>query len=428
MYLDNAIASIGKDGVLFLETNSMYHADYGVEPWSRGLCAYTNKNGFWQKCNVDTELILVSFRYMADVDLAMHQFISDVPVEVCKAVRDIRYLQLPMLQAAANSRYFRDLLVSTPFLAWMLMDHAINHNWPDSKIDKVSQRKQTMILNEISGVSEKSYIRLLRAIQIDEGSEEELGLILKSMRSDIKRSLHHQKKVPIIVLEILIEVDVFLDSSLICFFINHPFPICLDLLEDAQALAMLWRDTSKTGSELQIFDAEKRLRACRGPKELFNLHDRWVARYNKNSLENFEHITFPEPPILETSTIIGIRNYADLLEEGRTMEHCVGTMRDEIISGEAYIYQVLEPVRGTLKVTKCYSNINESALSRVEVRGKSEGEFHLVWEIEDFRLKKNRLPSEKLWDVVNDWINHFSTELRKVEDPSLYRKAKWGEN
>jgi len=40
---------------------------------------------------------------MADQDLVMHRFISDIPVEIRKAVRDIRYLQLPMLQAAIIS-------------------------------------------------------------------------------------------------------------------------------------------------------------------------------------------------------------------------------------------------------------------------------------------------------------------------------------
>lgn len=421
MYFDNAITSIGTDGALFIERGAMNSGDFGVEPWSRGLCAYTNKNGFWQKCNVDTELILVSFRYMADVDLVMHQFISDIPVDICKAVRDIRYLQLPMLQTAANSRYFRDLLVSTPFLAWMLMDYAIKFDWTDSKIDKVSQQKQTEILNEISGMCEKSFIRLLRSIQLDEGTEKELSLILKAMRSDIRQLLQHMGKVPIIIIEILINVSVFPSSKLIHYFINHPFPKNI-------VLAINWLDAVKIGSELQISDAEKRLKACRNPYEVFKLHDRWVARYNKKNLVQDENITFPDPPIPETSTIIGIKSYADLLEEGRTMEHCVGTMRDEIISGESYFYRVLKPERGTLKITKCYSNSNESALSRVEVRGKSEGEFHLVWEIEDFRLKKNRLPSEKSWGIVNDWINHFSTELRKIEDPGLYRKAKWGEN
>ncbi len=52
MYLDNAIVSIGNDDALFLETISMYHAESGIESWSQGLCAYTNKNGIWQKCNI----------------------------------------------------------------------------------------------------------------------------------------------------------------------------------------------------------------------------------------------------------------------------------------------------------------------------------------------------------------------------------------
>jgi len=414
MYFDNVITSIGNDGALLIECGGMNDGDYGVEPWSRGLCAYTNKTGCWQKYDRDAELILVSFRYMADVDLVIHRFISEIPVEVCKAVKDIRYLQLSLLQAAENSRYFRDLLISTPFLAWMLMDHAMKHDWPDSQIDTISQRKQTIILNEISGVTEKSYIRLLRSIQLDDGTEEELGLILKSMRPDIKISLQHTAKVPVNVLKFLIKVSVLPSSKLIHYFINFSFPKSTDSQHKFSYLTMLWHDTEKLGSDLQISNANERLKACRKLQEIFKLHDSWVARLNENRPVADEDIIFPDPPIPDTSTIIGIRSYVDLIEEGQEMEHCVGIMYDQVISGESYMYRVFEPQRATLKINRCFGQDNESCPTWAE------------WEIDEFRLKNNVLPGEVAYDVVEKWLDNYSTELHLIEDPDLYRKVKWG--
>lgn len=425
MYFDNAIASIGNDGALFLESRQMYHAEYGVEPWSAGLCAYTNQNGFWQKCKKDTELTLITFRYMADIDLVMHRFISVIPAEVCKAVRDIRYLQLPMLQTAANSRYFRDLLVSTPLLAWMLMDHAINHNWSDSKIENVSQRKQTNILNEIAGQSEKSFIKLIRSIQLSEGTEKELRLILKTIRTDIKVLLQHIDKVPVSILKFLNETTVFPSPKLIHFFIEFSLLINRDSICKYSYMTKLWHDTQKLGADLHVPNVEKRMKACRNLLEIFDLHNNWIDRINDSSFETEKDVIFPEPPIPDTSAIIGVRSYADLVAEGREMEHCVSIRRDAIISGDSYVYRVLEPKRATLEIIRCSSD-NDEPSTLLYHEGEAETVYFRDWVIDEFNLKNNDLPNDESWAFVKQWVDDYYSGLREIEDPELYRNSKWG--
>jgi len=36
------------------------------------------------------------------------------------------------------------------------------------------------------------------------------------------------------------------------------------------------------------------------------------------------------------------------------------------------------------------------------------------------------LPGEVAYDVVEKWLDTYSTELHVTEDPDLYRKVKWG--
>ena len=427
MYLDNAVADLGKDGALVLEPGSLKGADYGIEPWSQGLSAYKNEDGFWRTSSRDRELVLISFRHLADIDLVVHRFISGIPLEICKAVREIRYLQLPLLQLAAKSGYFRDLLISTPFLAWMLMDHATKHSWSDSQIDEVSQRKQTEILNEISGVCEKSFIRLLRSIQLVEGTEKELGLICKAMTPEIRRALQHTPVVPVNILEILIKVRLFQNTKLIHSFIDNIYSQECDRLKGARELEKLWKDTVNLGVKLQITDAEKRLMECREPYDVWELHNRWTAIFNKSDPTINENIVFAEPPIPDTSTIIGIRNYAELIEEGRVMENCVAILCDEVLSGKSYIYRVFEPERATLKIRLFFGKNEGKGLIKGQQGDETTSRYSWTWGIEEFKLKKNKMPPEEAWFSVIKWVNHYYKKLHETEDPGFYRKAKWGE-
>jgi len=92
---------------------------------------------------------------------------------------------------------------------------------------------------------------------------------------------------------------------------------------------------------------------------------------------------FPLPPIPGTKTIIPITTPEALKEESRVMSNCVATYESRIRNGLTYIYQVLEPQRGTLHIA-C----------------RSDG----LWVRRELKKQHNRLPTISQTRAVDTWL------------------------
>lgn len=91
---------------------------------------------------------------------------------------------------------------------------------------------------------------------------------------------------------------------------------------------------------------------------------------------------FPMPPVPGTPTLIPIATKAELIEEGRTMCHCVANHVSDVCGGHVFVYRMTNPERATLAIVK-------------RRRG---------WAVLDFRKRLNKKPSLESWQVVNDWL------------------------
>lgn len=111
---------------------------------------------------------------------------------------------------------------------------------------------------------------------------------------------------------------------------------------------------------------------------LQTLHDMVLAEF---LLMDQQHGgALPKPPIPGSKKIVPILTGADLCEEGKMQNNCVGGYVYKIREGKTFIYRVLEPERATLEIImtsegdwiigqlKCYSNTNASAATRQTVQ------------------------------------------------------------
>ena len=111
---------------------------------------------------------------------------------------------------------------------------------------------------------------------------------------------------------------------------------------------------------------------------LRTLHDMVLAEFLR--IDQQRGGLLPKPPIPGTEKIVPILTGADLREEGKMQNNCVGGYSYKIREGKTFIYRVLEPERATLEIImtsegdwnigqlKCHSNTNASAATRQAVQ------------------------------------------------------------
>ncbi|MFO7530367.1 MAG: PcfJ domain-containing protein [Marinobacter sp.] len=96
-------------------------------------------------------------------------------------------------------------------------------------------------------------------------------------------------------------------------------------------------------------------------RDLQRLHDRLVKRFNEQNGEDSEavrqakaqaleeeHGPYPAPPVPESNRIQALKSWRNLLDEGRTMHHCVGAYDVMVAEREVFIYRMHEPERLTI--------------------------------------------------------------------------------
>ena len=83
------------------------------------------------------------------------------------------------------------------------------------------------------------------------------------------------------------------------------------------------------------------------------LHDQLAAEFQFGCIRCAPPPTeLPPPPLPAAPGIEPLRCAADIVEEGRTMQHCVGSYVERVARGTDYIYRVTAPERATLSVRR----------------------------------------------------------------------------
>ena len=149
-------------------------------------------------------------------------------------------------------------------------------------------------------------------------------------------------------------------------------------------------DIRRLGRNLGRTDVDAVLARCPTFARLERLHDRWTERLNRlqgaerreRLIQRYGSLSFPEPPLPGSATIVPIRSVPELDAEGASMGHCVAGYAESVLDGASYIYKVLEPERATLEVVRAGRQLVLGQLKR----------------------RRNAAPSEATRDAVKVWF------------------------
>ena len=92
----------------------------------------------------------------------------------------------------------------------------------------------------------------------------------------------------------------------------------------------------------------------------------------------------PPPPLPGTDKIQPIDSVRELLLEGQIMHHCVGSYIENVLSGDWYIYRIMEPERATLGIL-----LDDMAG---------------IWAVAQLKSYSNSTPSADVVELVYEWL------------------------
>jgi hypothetical protein len=319
---------------------------------------------------------------------------TDINAENLRLFKSVRFLRG---EIAARMRLFpeiTDLLRDAPILAVMLVYSRAQMRISLAEFVAALHGPRTEICRLLGGTGTKSELRLLLKVKWDAITEPDVGIAfgILSRRefSDTARLL----KVAL--------MDTFLADQLL----RYPeafaspavrrsvekrysvFPekkITSKEREEMKNLMTIARDAYRMAKDQNMTAAAARFKAITSAVALKRLHDdlsktKDLSRYARDPL--FKS-TFDPPPLPGTDTIVPIKTYVGLFEEGQEMHNCVFSYCRIIWEKKYYVYKVLAPQRATLGIL-------------FEKNGKKK--------IDQLRLACNTAPSEETYAAVEKWF------------------------
>ena len=281
-------------------------------------------------------------------------FWGPVPVAIRDAVSQYDYGRWRILTLLARCPQALDLHRSNPALLFALAHHDLFHQPPAKDryraVRRLLVRRQRDILGWLGFPATEAARKALRKITAQRAS-------LQALR-DLRQILPDQR---------LAKMAAHLPrlTEALLTIINTPHlraSVPRKLLHDISAGNLFDADIV-----VSAFQMSSDLGMGIWPKRLWSMDEVWdvfckacergeaLSMYprlrEKNGVQTGQ-ATFPLPPFCGTPDIVPIRTAEALAEEARFMRHCANVFREQIIAGEAYLYQVLAPVRATLSICK----------------------------------------------------------------------------
>jgi len=411
----------------------------GISCWDEGFEPCQIRNGR-QSDSRQWSLNLLSFNEGRRLPGSVQAFIQQIPVDVRERIAPFKFGQVPMLQGIARYPAINDLSLSHPKLFWLLVASTFDSDWGVEDIRRICQYRQVDILERINGSSSKAAVRLLRKIDVTEGSLGEARTILRAIgEPNVVRVAAHLQTVSIRLLALLSNYPDLADSAaanLLNRILNSEAGRSPGTAVD---LAVRLVDIKRMARLRRIPSVGQAMNVCKSVEDVNRLHDRWVASLNAEPQTTTEELaevarimharqdrrerldtpaflrsdalpamarvrqravtrrpridistlTFPPAPFPDSKTIQAITTVDELIEEGRVQDNCVASYAETVAKGDSYIYRVMKPQRGTLELRY------------------SDG----AWVTGQFKLKKNAPAGAKAKAAVRRWYQQVRCNL-----------------
>lgn len=313
-----------------------------------------------------------------------------VPTDISEVARLMPAMDFELAQACAVSDTAHQLALDSPLLLILVVDTARKNTFSAAQFERLLGLKRTDILRKIGLPGSKSLARLTRRITLSPLLPWELEDVISAMSNpDFRALLRHCPKPHLNHLRLLLRQREPLWPGLLCLVDEHSSAL------DIAWICRMIRDT------LNMMGRNTRaLERITSRQLLQELHDDQVERFNRNNGKDpaeeratlaaelsQEHGNFPSPPVEVMDGIEPLSSWLELLEEGATMHHCVGSYDIPVATGEVFIYRMVHPERLTISL---------------EFRNKQ-------WVIGEVRSYCNANPSPSALDFVRRWLECHAT-------------------
>jgi hypothetical protein len=307
---------------------------------------------------------------------------DDVPKGILAVARLMPAMDFELAQACAASQAARELAESAPLLFILAVNYARSQPLSSEEFEQLLALKRTAILKKVGLPASKSLVRLVNRIELSPLLPWELEDVIKVLsQPDFLALLRHHPDLHLNHLRFLLRQRRPLWPGMLCLADEHASAL------DISWLCRMIRDTlNMAAGNLQILERVNSRQA------LQELHDRLVGRFNSLGSEakraahaaalTQEHGDYPAPPIPAIDGIEPLASWLELLDEGSSMHHCVGSYDTFVALGEVFIYRMMEPERLTVSL---------------EHRNNT-------WVVGEVRGNRNANPSPAALDFVRRWV------------------------
>ncbi|WP_417514720.1 PcfJ domain-containing protein [Marinobacter sp.] len=309
--------------------------------------------------------------------------VSDgIPENILAVTRLMPAMDFELAQACSASEAARELADSSPLLFILLVNHACSQPVTPDEFKQLLAVNRTTILEKVGLPASKSLVRLVNRMELSPLLPWELEGVFRSLaQPEFLAVLRHHPNLHLNHLRFLLRQGQPLWPGMLYLVDKHSSAL------DITWLCRMIRDTlTMAAGNLQ------RLKRVSSRQELQELHDKLVERFNSMGSEakraahaaalKQEHGDYPAPPIPAIDGIEPLVSWLELLNEGSSMHHCVGSYDTFVALGEVFVYRMMKPERLTISL---------------EHRNNT-------WVIGEVRGIRNANPSPEALDIVRRWV------------------------
>lgn len=325
-------------------------------------------------------------------DPAIQRWRETLPREVNNSLSLLPSYQAQILRWAVDSQPVVDLLISNPLLLWLLVDDGLLGLSSLGEINRKLGVKQKVLCADLGLTGTEQQVGIIRRAAG--------GNLFASAIRDLREILANQAICKFLGHRRNISGSNILVIKRYPWIVRYPCRALVDSLENADTLR-IFQDV------MRMSDDPGPLCQCRSPAAMQRLHDRLVEHINRQDEFNFHRDDWgdikelPPPPLPGNESIKPVTTQQQIVNEGREMKHCIASFVELVLSGEFYVYQMLEPERLTIGLT----------ISQPLLHGEASR-----YRLREVRGKYNHYPTEASMRLIEDWFESAQTHEKRNEN------------
>lgn len=354
-----------------------YPISVELTPWDAGVHwvhhseAETHKSEYYEESG-----LALSFLFQHP---SLDNWSNGIPPEIRTAALNFEQQFIKhafsALSFASRSEAAAQMLLSSPILMWMILQHSIQNKLPPKAAMELFSWKRTKILSLYGLPESKAVLRFLYKYKPKDFELNEFNRVKEFINLFELSLISRVKNISYALIRWLIKEPRWIHAGFVKNF---------DETYALQTLKIYVQDTFRMGRQLNNPQIERNLLNCQTVEEVIQMHDRLIERINEISFEGLENIVYPIPPLEATESIIPILNHKDLMLEGREMKHCIASYHNRVFDGKYFVFKILKPERATIGLHNKNGKIT----------------------VDQIRLKCNRIASEETKDKIYWWLQN----------------------